>query len=389
MNIAYFDCFSGVSGDMILGALVDAGLDSRRLDKALDGLGIKGFKISFHKETQGYLAGTRAVVKTAEEPKERHLPEILEIIRKASLSERVKSQAGSIFERLAEAEAAVHGIPPEKVHFHEVGALDAIVDIIGAVAGLELLQVDQVFASPLPLGKGFVECRHGRLPVPAPAVVNLVKDFEVRLTGIERELTTPTGAAIITTLANRATFPPPFAMESAGYGFGSRPGEDLPNALRFMKGTLSGGRTEEVVLLQTNLDDVTGETMGHLLERSFEEGALDAFAIPVQMKKSRPGVVFSVLTRPDRMDGILRLVHSESGSLGVRIQHMQRSVLPREVTTMDTSLGPVRVKESRIPGWPASLSPEHDDVARIARERKMPLRLVLETIMAEIAGRKK
>lgn len=389
MNIAYFDCFSGVSGDMILGALVDAGLDSRHLEKALDGLGIKGFELTFHKETQGYLAGTRAEVKTAEGPKERHLPEILEIIRKASLSERVKSQAGSIFERLAEAEAAVHGIPPEKVHFHEVGALDAIVDIIGAVAGLELLQVDQVFASPLPLGKGFVECRHGRLPVPAPAVVNLVKNYEVRLTGIERELTTPTGAAIITTLANKAALPPPFAMESAGYGFGSRPGGDLPNALRFMKGTLSGGRLEEVVLLQTNLDDVTGETVGHLLERSFEEGALDAFAIPVQMKKSRPGVVFSVLARPDRMDDILRLVHSESGSLGIRIQRMQRSVLPREVTTMDTSLGPVRVKESRIPGWPPSLSPEYDDVARIARERKMPLRLVLETIMAEIAGRKK
>jgi uncharacterized protein (TIGR00299 family) protein len=320
--------------------------------------------------------------------KDRHLPEILGIIERASLSNIVKERAGAVFQRLAEAEAAVHGITPDKVHFHEVGALDAIADIVGAAVGLELLEVEKVYVSALTLGKGQVKCRHGLLPLPAPAVLELLEGYEVTFSEQERELTTPTGAALMTTLAEKAAAPPAFRMKSVGYGFGTEEGEGFPNALRVMTGRLSAGAgLEEVTLLETNLDDVTGELAGHLMDRCFEEGALDAFAAPVQMKKSRPGLIFSVLVRPEDTDRFRNLVHAESGSLGVRIRRIQRSVLEREILTLDTSLGPVRVKKAVVPGWPHSYSPEYEDAARIAREKKMPLRLVLEKIMAEIHAR--
>jgi uncharacterized protein (TIGR00299 family) protein len=267
-----------------------------------------------------------------------------------------------------------------------VGAVDAIVDIVGAVAGLDLLGVETVHASKLPLGEGFVKCQHGLLPLPAPAVSRLVQGYEVRLTGIERELTTPTGAAIVTTLAGSSGEVPSFIMEGVGYGFGRHPGDELPNALRLIVGRLPGKAPEEVALLETNLDDVTGETAGYMIERCLAEGALDAYAIPVQMKKSRPGMIFSVLARLDDLERLRSLIHAESGTLGIRIQRVSRSVLARESFTAETSFGPVKVKKAHLEGWPASLSPEHDDVARIAREKGIPLRLVLEKIMAELRG---
>ncbi|MHC4944619.1 MAG: nickel pincer cofactor biosynthesis protein LarC, partial [Planctomycetota bacterium] len=363
MKAAYFDCFSGISGDMVLGALVDAGADHDALRDAIHRLGLEGVEIRFEREMQGYLAGTRAHVIAPEGPKHRHLPEILKIIEASSLSSLVKDRAAAIFRRLAEAEAAVHGIPVEKVHFHEVGALDAIVDIVGASAGLELLGVEKIFASAIALGRGEVQCRHGLLPIPAPAVVRLTQDFEVRFTEIDRELTTPTGAAILTALAQPGEKPSSLIMESVGYGLGSQPGEGLPNALRILTGTLPEGRLEEVVLLQTNLDDVTGEAAGHLIDRCLEEGALDAFAIPVQMKKSRPGLLFCALTRLDRQDRIRTLIHLETGTLGIRIQRVHRSVLDRESQTAKTSLGEIRVKKARLPDGTVFYSPEHDEAA--------------------------
>jgi uncharacterized protein (TIGR00299 family) protein len=369
---------------MVLGALVDAGVESRRLEEALRSLAVTGFELSFRRETRDYLAGTRAEVRTQESSAHRHLPEIVGIIRGSALSAWVKEKACAIFERLAAAEAEVHGIAPEKVHFHEVGAVDAIVDIVGAVAGLELLGVDKVYTSRLPLGEGTVKCQHGLLPLPAPAVLGLVRDFEVRLTGIQRELTTPTGAAIVTTLAGSAGGAPSFIMEKLGYGFGRHPGEGLPNALRLIVGRPPGKGLEEVALLETNLDDVTGELAGYLIERSLEAGALDAYAVPVQMKKSRPGILFSVLVPLDRLERIKHLIHAESGTLGIRIQRILRSVLQRESILAETSFGSVKVKRSFIEGCPPSLSPEHDEVARIARERGMPYRAVLERLMAEL-----
>jgi hypothetical protein len=288
-----------------------------------------------------------------------------------------------VFRRLAEAEARVHGIAMEKVHFHEVGALDAIADIVGAVAGLDLLGVTAVYASPITLGQGQVECRHGTLPVPAPAVAYLVEGFEVRFTDVQRELTTPTGAAIVTTLATRGARPSSFIMERVGYGFGREEEGSLPNALRIMVGSLPAA-AEEIVLLETNLDDVTGESVGFLIERCLELGALDAYAAPVQMKKSRPGLVFSALCTADRMIAVRDLIHGESGTLGLRIQRVERFVLPREIVTRDTSLGKVRVKRARLPDGTVALKPEHDDAARIAREKNLPLRTVLETLRNEL-----
>jgi uncharacterized protein (TIGR00299 family) protein len=386
VKAAYFDCFSGISGDMALGALVDAGVDAEALSGAIGRLGLDGVELRFEREMQGYLAGTRAHVTAPEGPRHRHLPEILKIIEGSSLSSLVKDRASAIFRRLAEAEAAVHGIELDKVHFHEVGALDAIVDIVGASAGLELLGVEKIFASSIALGRGEVKCRHGLLPIPAPAVVRLTQGFEVHFTEIDRELTTPTGAAILTALARPGEKPSSLVMEGVGYGLGSHAGEGLPNALRILVGTLPEGRLEEVVLLQTNLDDVTGETAGHLIDRCLEEGALDAFAIPVQMKKSRPGLLFSALTRLEQQDRIRTLIHLETGTLGVRVQRVHRSVLERESLKANTSLGEIRVKKARLPDGTVFFSPEHDEAARMAREKNMPLRQILEILQKELGN---
>ncbi|MFH2001395.1 MAG: nickel pincer cofactor biosynthesis protein LarC [Planctomycetota bacterium] len=388
MRTIYFDCFSGISGDMILGALVDAGLDSRLLIEAIGTLGLDGIALSFHKEMRGYLSGTRARVEVQEGPCHRHLPEILGIIRKASLSANVKDQACAVFQRLAEAEASVHGITVEKVHFHEVGALDAIVDVVGACAGLDLLGIDHVLVSPLSLGEGQIKCRHGVLPIPAPAVVRLVKDFEVRFTGLPRELTTPTGAAIITTLAHAGEKPGSMVVEGVGYGLGRAADEGMPNALRVLLGRVSHPNREEVVLLETNLDDITGEVAGYLIEQCMASGALDAFAIPIQMKKSRPGMLFSALTQFDTVEKIRNLIHRESGTLGIREQTIFRSVLPRESIVFTSSIGEIGIKKALLPDGTACISPEYEDAARIARQCDLPLREVMSKVMTEFQNRK-
>lgn len=378
MKIAYFDCFSGISGDMTLGALVDAGLDPSALIDSLKSLDLDGFDIQFKKETRGYLSGTRAEVRVKETKNHRHLPQIREIIEGSPLNDRVKIKACAIFSRLAEAEAAVHGISPDKVHFHEVGALDAIVDIVGSVCGLDLLGVEGAYCSEISLGKGVVKCQHGLIPIPAPAVINLLKGFKTRFTEIQRELTTPTGAAIVTTCAQPAL--PSFVVNSVGYGFGFKESRELPNALRLVIGSAPDHALEEVILLETNLDDVTGEMVGYLLERCLEKGALDAYAIPMHMKKSRPGILFCAITNREKMDGILTLIHQESGVLGVRMRPVSRSILQRESFTAQTPLGPVRVKKALIPGSDPILSPEHDDLVKIAREKSLPMLRVLEQV---------
>ncbi|MBU0756365.1 MAG: nickel pincer cofactor biosynthesis protein LarC [Planctomycetes bacterium] len=384
MKIAYFDCFSGISGDMILGALVDAGLDPEALVQQIDKLGLNGIALRFHKDRQGYLAGTRAEVTVEEGPRERHLPEILKRIQDSTLDDGVKNRAQKIFQRLAEAEAAVHGIDPEKVHFHEVGALDAIADIVGAVAGLALLGIDRVYSSPLTLGEGAVHCRHGLIPVPAPAVLRLTRGFEIRQTSEQREMTTPTGAAIITTLAGSTAKPASMVMEEVGYGFGQAKGERMPNALRLVLGRMPQENLEEVVLLETNLDDITGEMVGHLIHRSLREGALDAYAVPIQMKKSRPGIQFCVLAPEAHLERMRIMIHQETGTLGIRIQRVMRSIVSRETYTVETSLGPVKVKKALMPGGHARIRPEYEEVARIAGEQSLPLRRVMELLQLEL-----
>ncbi len=394
MKIAYFDCFSGVSGDMILGALGDAGLPADALNRELAKLGISGVRVAFEKVVRRGLSGTRAEVtvggrapEAADGGEERNLAAIEKLIKGSTLEEKIREKACLVFRRLAHAEAAVHGTGIDKIHFHEVGALDAIIDVVGAVCGLSLLGIDRVYSSPLAFGTGFVECRHGVLPVPVPAVVRLAEGCPVRYTGLEGELTTPTGAAVLTTLSHAMGHEISFVPHETGYGFGRREGEGPPNALRVVVGssTASDGM-EEVFVLETNVDDIPGQFVGHLMERCLDSGALDVFCTSVQMKKSRPGFQLTLLADRADLDRLRGLLVEESGSLGVRISRVSRFVAARSFETVSTSYGEVRVKSSSLPGGTKRVSAEYEDLARIARERGLPLRMVAEKVQNEIAS---
>jgi len=393
MKILYFDCFAGVAGDMILGALVDAGLGSRDLVAEIDKLGVDGIELSFEKvKGAGALSGTRAHVKVDEGESHRHLPQIVDIIRSSALDGRVQDMACRVFERLAEAEAAVHGIPVDKIHFHEAGALDAIVDVVGAAAGLWLLGIEGVYSSELCFGKGTVECRHGTLPVPVPAVARLAEGFRVRFSDLEGERTTPTGAAIVTALAHAVGETVRMVPEKVGYGFGSRQSEGIPNALRVIIASApgtdaapGGARADEVVLLETNVDDVTGQTAGFLMEECFAAGAVDVFFTPIQMKKNRPALQVSALCKENAFDAVYRALALETGTLGIRISRIGRMVAPRSEESAATSLGPVRIKRSSLPGGTERIAIEYDDLARLARERGLPLRTIRKMLEAELS----
>lgn len=380
MRIAYFDCFSGASGDMILGALVDAGLDLRALRGQLETLPVSEFSLSARREARHGIWGTRVEVLIGEPPRHRHLSDVLKVIRESGISDRAKERASRIFVRLAEAEAKVHGTSPEEVHFHEVGALDAIVDVVGAVVGLELLGVDEVWASPLRLGTGYVESAHGRLPIPSPATVELTRGVPVVRTGVPHELLTPTGAAILTTLASGLGKSLAFRAEYIGYGVGAGDFPELPNLLRVQIGKKEGDWKEDrTALVETNIDDMIPELYGHLMERLFAEGALDVYFTPVVMKKGRPGVLVSVLVPPERVGSIAEVLFRETTTLGLRVSYADRLKLHRREGTVRTPWGPVRVKVSQWGGkeWP---SPEYEDCARIAREHNVPLREVYRVV---------
>ena len=388
MKILYLDCFSGISGDMILGSLVDAGLPAEALKSAVDSLGLGGVSLSFETVTAGGISGTRARVIAREGEPHRHLPDILELIDASHLDDSVKKDARRVFRRLAEAEAAVHGIAADKVHFHEVGALDAIADITGAAAGFRLLGIERIYSSKIPFGRGTVECAHGTLPVPVPAVARLTEGFPVRFTDIEGELTTPTGAAILTTLAHRVGARIDMIPDAVGYGFGTRTRKGVPNALRAVVGRSPGDEDPQPVLLvETNVDDVTGQSLGFLMERAFEAGALDVFFTAVQMKKSRPGVRVSVLCREESLEAVEKTIFEETGSLGIRVAKASRAVASRKEETVETSLGPVRVKRSLFPRGGERISVEYEDLARLAREKEIPLRRLRAKLEAEIEGR--
>lgn len=373
--IAYFDCYSGISGDMTLGALVDAGADPEALRAQVAGLGLAGYDLRFEKVERQGITGTKAVVALDEgvARPHRHLSDILAILDASSLPPVVRERASNVFKTLAEAEARVHGVAVEQVHFHEVGALDAIVDVVGSVAGLELLGVRQVYASSLPTGKGMVRTSHGPLPVPAPATMEILARVAapLRAVDVEAELVTPTGAAILATLA---TFrQPDMQLKSVGYGFGTR---QLPwaNALRLWLGepVEPGPGLERTSLIEANLDDTTPEALGFAMERLFAAGALDVFFTPIQMKKNRPATMLSVIAPLDREGDLAAAVIRETTTLGVRISRTSRITAERRVETVDTPLGPVRVKVKTFQGK-VSYSPEYEDCARIARERGVTL----------------
>lgn len=385
-RIAYWDCFSGISGDMALGALLDAGLELGALRAELEKLDVDGWQLDARPDVRYHIAGTHARVHTIPQEAHRHLSDIQAMLNRSHLQPAVRERALAVFGRLAEAEAAVHGTRPEDVHFHEVGALDAIVDIVGVVAGLTLLGVEQVYASALPLGSGWIEAAHGPIPVPGPAVLALLSAVQapVRDDDTPFELVTPTGAAL---LAELATFRrPPLQIERVGYGFGTRDTGRL-NAVRLWIGASSEIErvpamepnvdvVDSVVMLEANIDDQPGEQLAFASEQLLAAGALDVWWQSIGMKKGRPGVLISALASPNREKALVEILLRETSTLGVRRQVMQRWVCERELREVRTPWGQVRVKIKRLHGAVLGFAPEYEDCARTAREYNVPLQAV-------------
>ncbi len=372
--IGYFDCFSGISGDMVLGALVDAGLDFDALQSGLEELDLPGeFTLSVARVEKHGIAATKVDVDAQEGHVHRHLSDILTILDRSRLEPSLAARAGDVFRTLADAEAHVHGTTPEKVHFHEVGAVDAIVDVVGAVIGLDLLGVETLHASALTVGTGVTQSAHGRIPIPVPAVLAMCKSVPLRRTTIERELVTPTGAALITTLATTIGEPLSITPTATGYGAGTRDLEERPNLLRLDLGhPVDAAGTDRVAELEATLDDMTPEAFGYLTELLLAEGARDVYLTPVFMKKGRPGTQITILCDESEASRLGKHLLAESTTLGYRRTLADRVVLPRREETVETPFGPVRVKRTQVDGRERR-SPEYEDCARIARERSVPL----------------
>jgi len=377
MRVGYFDCTLGASGDMLLGAIIGAGVDAATLAGEIAKVLGDRVRLDVREVRRAGLKAIKADVSCREtDPHHRHLNDVLALIHQSPLVPAVKAGAERVFRRLAEAEACVHGCAPEQIHFHEVGALDAMADVIGAVAGIHLLQLERLFTSPLGLGHGHVECAHGRLPVPAPATLELVRGFPVCATEVEGELLTPTGAAIITTLVDAPGAPPPFVCQQVGVGAGTRDPQGWPNILRLCVGETMVAATDTVWVLETNIDDTPAEQVGYVFERLFAAGALDVFATPVQMKKGRPGLLLSVIADEERRGALERILFVETTTFGVRRYRAERTKLTREVRTVETSLGPVRVKLGMLDGHVCTAAPEYEDCRRLAAAASLPLREV-------------
>jgi pyridinium-3,5-bisthiocarboxylic acid mononucleotide nickel chelatase len=392
MKIAYFDCFSGISGDMTLGALVDAGAPLEALRQGLARLPVGGWKLTADKVRKAGVAATFVRVEiTAQQHHHRHLRDILKMIESAELPPRAAERATNIFRRLGEAEARIHGVPIEKVHFHEVGAVDAIVDIAGAALALELLGIERVYGSPVNVGGGTVGTEHGTLPVPAPASVELLRGAPTYSSGIEKELTTPTGAAILSTLAAGIGAQPAMKVAAVGYGAGSWDLPGQPNVLRVMVGEAAaadaGAGDETLSVLETNLDDMTPEVAGWVMEQALAAGALDVFSSPVQMKKNRPGLLLTVLCEPAAAERLTALLFRETTTLGVRSHTVRRRALDRTQETVQTPWGAVAVKVARLDGAVVNAAPEYEDCARVARERGVPLKQVMAEAQLAFAKR--
>ena len=387
MKVAYFDCPSGAAGDMILGALVDAGLPFERLRDQLSGLRLPGYTLERREVMKGAFRATKIEVHVQPEGHHPHphrnLSTILGLIEAAELPAGVKDSASRIFTRLAAAEGRAHGAAPEHVEFHDVGAVDAIIDVTGACIGLHWLGVDAVHCSALPIGGGMVRGPHGLIPVPAPGTAELLKGFPVVDTGVKRELVTPTGAAILTTLAVASGAMPAMTVTAIGYGAGTMELE-TPNVVRVFLGEAAPrGNLETVIQVETTVDDMSPQLYEPLMERLFEAGALDVYLTAVLMKKSRPGVVVTALCEPGTVDALRRVCFEESTTIGVRWTTYQRERLPREMVTLTTSLGPISYKVSRLDGRVVTVTPEFDEVRRIAREKGLAVRDALEQARAE------
>jgi uncharacterized protein (TIGR00299 family) protein len=423
MRIAYLECFSGISGDMFLGALVDAGIPPQLLEETVAALGV-GARVEISRVVRSGISGTKVDVwvdgekdlpreeyweleqahahsheHSQEHPSHEHdhdkherhqhkhargLSEIREIICAASISESAKKTAITIFEALGEAEAKIHNTSVESVHFHEVGAVDAIVDIVCAAVGAEALGVDEIICSSLNVGGGMVKCAHGTFPVPAPATVELLKGAPVYSSGLQKELVTPTGAAIVKTLASRFAAFPEMKIQKSGYGAGSRDFPGHPNVARLTIGEAASNAlaaktaSETVTVLEANLDDLNPQVFGYVMDRLFEESALDAFVMPVQMKKNRPGTLLTVLCKPEDAARLTQLIFSETTTLGVRRRDEMRQTLARRWENVRTPWGEVRIKIASMNGTVTNYSPEYEDCRLIAAAHHVPLKTVIQ-----------
>ncbi|HJT30303.1 MAG TPA: nickel pincer cofactor biosynthesis protein LarC [Pyrinomonadaceae bacterium] len=386
MKTLYFDCFAGASGDMILGALVAAGVDPNFLREQLSLLSVTGFSIDFEAVNRSGLSATYARVETAHEHSHRSLTDIKRIIDGSDLSSAVKQRAVQIFTRLAEAEACVHNEPVDHVHFHEVGALDAIVDVVGAAICFDALKIERFVSSPLHVGSGMVKMAHGQFPIPPPAVTELLKGVPFYATEIKGELLTPTGAAIITTVCSDYGPIPEMKTDATGYGAGTREYPDFPNVLRVLVGeTESEPIDERLWMLETNLDDASPQIIGHVMDRVLELGALDCFFTPVQMKKNRPGVLLSVLCAHDEKEGVMKLLFTETTTLGVRSYEVARRALQRSVVRVETQYGPIDVKVAHLDGRVVNEMPEFEQCRQAATEAGVPLKIVEDAARVAVA----
>jgi pyridinium-3,5-bisthiocarboxylic acid mononucleotide nickel chelatase len=389
MKTLYFDCFAGASGDMILGAAVAAGVDPNYLREQLTLLRVDGFSVNFETVNRSGLSATYARVETAHEHKHRHLADIKQIIEGSDLSENVKQLAVKIFTRLAEAEARVHNGPVDHVHFHEVGALDAIVDVVGAAICFDYLRIDRFVCSPLHVGSGMVQMAHGRFPIPPPAVAELLRGVPFYSSDIKGELLTPTGAAIITTVCSEYGPIPQMTTESTGYGAGTREYPDFPNVLRALLGeTDTASVTDERLwMVETNLDDASPQIIGHVMDRVLESGALDCFFTPVQMKKNRPGVLLSVLCGPNEKEAVMKLLFMETTTLGVRSYEVFRRALRRSVVQVETQYGVIDVKVGHLDGRIVNEMPEFEQCRAAAAKAGVPLKVVEEAARVAFLNR--
>jgi hypothetical protein len=388
MKTAFLDTFSGISGDMTVGALLHAGVPLDAVRDAVAGLKLAGVELSAERVERSGIAATKFHVRVhGEHPDSPHAHrrhghrsyvEIRELLATSALAPAVRERALAVFARLAEAEGRVHGRATEDVTFHEVGAVDAIVDVVGAAVGFVHLGVERIHHAALPLGGGFVETAHGRLPVPGPAVTELVRGRRVRTGDGTTELVTPTGAAIVAALAETGEAPE-LVAEAVGYGAGDRVLADRPNVLRIVVGdVVAAAGCDDVVVLEATIDDLSPQVYEHVLDRLFEAGARDAFLVPVVMKKSRPATMLRVLASPEDRDRLAAIVFAETSTIGLRFTSWSRLVLPREVRTVETPWGAVRVKIATAPDGTVNVAPEYEDCRRLARERGVPLKLVMQ-----------
>lgn len=384
-RIAYLDASSGISGDMFIAALLDAGLEEQPFLAGLRTIAAGPFEFKRSRVLRSGLAGAHIEFIAPERQPHRHLSHIEKLISESGLPPRVKERALAIFTRLAEAEGKLHAKPPGEVHFHEVGAVDAILDIAGACLGVELLGVEELHCSPLNVGAGRVDAAHGSLPVPAPATAELLKGLPVFSSGVDGELVTPTGAAIVATLATHFGPVPHMTIEQIGYGAGSHDFPNHPNLARIMVGEKAGGESTQddvISVIQANVDDMSPQLFGFMMARALAAGALDVTCSAIQMKKNRPGLEITVLSKPETTEALSRILFEQTTTLGVRIHEVRRRVLERETVSVETEYGTVRVKVAKIGGIRVNAAPEYEDCRRIAEEKSVPLKEVIAAATA-------